>query len=347
MKKVVVMGGGFAGALIAKKLEHDFDVILIDSKIYFEYTPSILRSVINPKILDKIRVPHKNYLRKSNIIMGRVDEVNKNYVKVGKNKVNYDYLVICSGSNYNWLKEGNNVFISSKPNSLVEAHEKLIKAKRILIIGGGLVGVELAAEICTNFKDKEIILANLDKHLIPRNNLKSSEYAERFLRKYGVKLLLNEKIDNIVDSRKFITKSGEKIVADIAFVSTGIVPNFEFMKKNFSDSLNENNYIKVNSFLQVAGNKNFFAAGDVANINEEKTAQNAEKHAQIVVNNLKALELGGKLKKYEPKKIPFFISLGKYNGIFEYKNFVFTGKIPSLMKWFIEKRTIGRYGKLF
>ena len=42
MKKLIILGGGFAGAKIAKALENIYDVILIDSKDYFEFTPGIL-----------------------------------------------------------------------------------------------------------------------------------------------------------------------------------------------------------------------------------------------------------------------------------------------------------------
>ena len=109
------------------------------------------------------------------------------------------------------------------------------------------------------------------------------------------------------------------------------------MKKNFSDVLNDENYIIVNEHMQVKGNKNIFAVGDVNDCAVEKTAQNAERQAKIIVYNLRALESGGELKKYSAKKTALVISLGKYNGIFERGNFVFSGLLPAFMKWFIEK----------
>ena len=59
MKKLVIIGGGFAGAKIAKALESEFNVTLIDSKDYFEFTPSILRAIIKTKYLKKIQILHK------------------------------------------------------------------------------------------------------------------------------------------------------------------------------------------------------------------------------------------------------------------------------------------------
>ena len=109
------------------------------------------------------------------------------------------------------------------------------------------------------------------------------------------------------------------------------------MKKNFSSKLNERNQVKVNEYLQLVGERKIFAAGDVNDLNVEKTAQNAQLQAKIVVNNIYALENGRELASYIFKKTPLVISLGKYNGIYCHGNFVFSGFIPALIKVFIEK----------
>src|SRR3989338_3106921 len=93
-KRVVIIGGGFAGSTAARKLENDFDVTLIDAKDYFEFTPSVLRTLVEPKHIKKIQSLHKNYLIKANIVRGYVKEVNKKYLMVSKNKFPYDYLII-------------------------------------------------------------------------------------------------------------------------------------------------------------------------------------------------------------------------------------------------------------
>ena len=76
---------------------------------------------------------------------------------------------------------------------------------------------------------------------------------------------------------------------------------------------------------------------------EEKTAQSAEKQAKVVVKNILALENKEKLFEYKPRSRPIVISLGPLNGLFVYKKFVYTGLVPSIMKWFIEKREMRKY----
>jgi len=341
MKKVVVIGGGFAGSTISRKLENSFNVVLIDCENFFEYTPGILRTLVEIEHIKKIQAKHSDYLKNAKIIWGEVDEVGENYVRLkgGKDKIRFDYLVIASGSDYNKPIKDSYVYYASRIKHLKKAFDGLQKAKDVCIIGGGLVGIELAAEICTHC-NKRVKLIHSHEKLMERNNIKSSKYAEKFLKKRGVDIIFNERVKEFKKG-KVITEKGNKLDCDFAFFTVGITPNFEFMKKNFSEKLEKG--IKVDQHLRVIGMKNIFAAGDIVNIKEEKTAQNAEHHANIVVKNIKNLESGINLKNYESKKRLFVISLGKYNGIIEYKNFILTGFLPALAKWGIERMVMMNY----
>ncbi|MDP4039613.1 MAG: FAD-dependent oxidoreductase [Candidatus Pacearchaeota archaeon] len=335
-KRVVVVGGGFAGSTVARKLEKYFEVILIDTKNYFEFTPGILRTLVEPSHIKKIQVLHSHYLKHSEIITGKVSEISKNMVLIGKRKINFDYLIISSGSKYELPIKEQEVIIATRAEHLRSYSRRLEKSENILIIGGGLVGIELASEITTHYPIKKITLIQGDKELIPRNNRKTGEYAFKFLRKRNINIIFNKFIHNL---------DYEKKEYDLIFLCTGIKPNFEFMKKNFSKNLNENNQIKVNDFLQVEGFKNIFAAGDISDIKDEKTAQNAEKQACLAAKNICALEKGKELEKYKTKKRIIVISLGKYNGILEFGNFVFSGIIPGLLKTIIERREMMKLRK--
>ncbi len=335
MKTVVVIGGGFAGSKIAKKLEKHFDVTLIDTKDYFEYTPGILRAVVEPYHVRKIQALHSHYLKRARIIIGNVSEVNKKYVKVNGKKVLFDYLCICSGSKYDMPIKQQNVVAITRAHILRDYYKNLCMAKKILVVGGGLVGVELAAEICTHYKDKEITLIHMNDRLIERNPEKASVYCYNFLYKRGVKIIFNEKVDT-VRKNLFFTNSGSEIKVDIAFLCTGIKPNFEMMKK-MKNSLNERNQINVNEYLQLNGFKNIFSAGDVNSIAIEKTALNSKRQARVVIHNILALENETDLRKYSANQNLLVISLGKWDGLVVYKNLVFSGFFPGIFKTIIEK----------
>ena len=195
MKKLVVMGGGFSGSYIARKLEDMFDLTLIDTKDYFEYTPGILRTILNPEHMYKIQARHSSYLKKSRIIIEEVKEVSKNFVKVNNEKISFDYLVISSGSRYCFPIKEQNIVYAARAEHLIEASENLRKAKRVMIIGGGLVGIELSAEISDIYPEKEIILVEGGAKLAKRNNAKTSEYIKNFLKKKKVRIMLNRRIN--------------------------------------------------------------------------------------------------------------------------------------------------------
>jgi len=323
MKKIVILGGGFAGSYCAKQLEKKFEVTLVDSKDHFEFTPGILRTIVNLNYAKKITLPYKNFLKKTKIVLGKVKKVDKTEIIIDSKKIKFDYLVITSGSEYKSQIKNKNMILPNRLKILEDSYKKIKSTQKIIILGGGLVGVELAGEIISKYPTKHITLVHSREKLIPRNSEKTSKKVFYFLKEKGVQIRLNEKIKKI---------KGDGLV----FFCTGISPNLQFINKNLIDKKG----IIVNEFMQVKDKKNIFAGGDVTNIPEEKTAQNAERQAQIVVNNILALEKNLPLKKYQSKERPMIISLGKNYGVLEYKNFILTGLIPAILKWIIEKKTM-------
>lgn len=343
MKKILIIGGGFAGSKIAKKLEKykNFETILVDTKDYFEFTPSIIKLISNPSYYKKIQIFHKDYLKKTKIITGEVIELMRNKAIIhngNKLIVDFDYCVICSGAKHNYKFKSKKIFFKHNLENALNLNELIINSKKITIIGGGLVGVEIAGEIADYFKDKEITLIHSKNELIERMNKKSRDYARKKLEIKGVKILFNETVKTVKEN--YILTDKNKIKSDLTILCTGISPQIKFFEKNFKNKFNEKNYIKVNEFLQVEGENYIFSAGDVNNIDEEKTAQNAEKQAKIVIRNILNLEKEKPLKKYKIKKRTMIVSLGKYDGIGILKKQSFHGPINNLLKTIIEKKVI-------
>ncbi len=336
-KKLVIIGGGFAGSYIARKLERKFDVTIIDSKDYFEFTPGIIRTIVQPEYIRRIQILHTHYLKRAKVIVDCVTKIDKNHVYLGKSKIEFDYLTICSGSSYNVPFKEQNVVIVARGKTLRDYYTALCEAKEVVVVGGGLVGVEISSEIIEHYKDKKITIVHAKDRLIERNHEKAVRYADKFLTKRGIKIIYNERVISNKNG-SLITNKKNKIKADLVLMCTGIVPNFEFMKGNFSKKLNKKNRIRVNDHLQVLGYKNIFAAGDITDRLEEKTAQNAKRQARVVVSNLLSLENNEKMKEYHSVRTPLVISLGRYDGIFSWGKFVFGGIIPGILKTFIERR---------
>ena len=102
MKRVVIIGGGFAGANAARVLDGKCDLTLIDCEDFFEYTPGILRTLVEPQHYRRLHVKHSEYLNNAQVVVGHVKAIDKNKVVLVKgNEIKYDYLIIASGSHYN------------------------------------------------------------------------------------------------------------------------------------------------------------------------------------------------------------------------------------------------------
>ena len=338
MKRVVIIGGGFTGSRVAKILEKkkNFEVTLIDTKKHFEFTPSILKSITNPKFFNKIKILHESYLKNSTFICGKVKKISKNSISVRGKEIPFDYLVIASGSTYASPIKDQNVSIISKIKHLEEIHDKIEGLDKVVIVGGGAVGVELASELITCYPKKNIRIITSSENLLQRNNEKTRRHARDFLLKKGVKINFNQKV--IPNGRKFFLENGKGVEGDYFFLCTGIKNNYEFISNSIKGVLNEKNQLIVNDFLQVKGLKNLFGGGDITNIKEEKTAQAATLHAEVIAKNIIRMEEGKELVKYIPKENPMVLSLGKHHGLLDYKNFSLKGVFPGLLKKLIEKK---------
>jgi len=291
--------------------------------------------------LKKIQVLHSHYLHHAKLIREPIIDVTKEHV-LAKKEYTYDYLVICSGSSYATPIKESNIVIAHRGNELRDYAARCKKASKVLIIGGGVVGVELAGEIIEAYPHKEVIIVHSRSELLTRSSKKAGEYAEDLLKKKGVTIRFNEKIIR-QEGNTFFTSNDECLNVDLAFMCVGITPNYHSMKKSCSTSLNERNFVCVNPYLQVQGFDNVFAAGDITNIKEEKTAQGAEKQAEIVRRNICNLEKSRSLEKYVSVSRPMVISIGDNKGMLLWGNYVLTGWLPSLLKKFIEWKTMRRY----
>ncbi len=335
MKHVVIIGGGFAGSVVAQSLENTFRVTLIDTKDYFEFTPGILRTLVEPEHCNNIQVLHKTYLTKTTIIKGQVTHITPHAVFIGNKKIPFQYLIIATGSSYTLPIKAQNVVLSTRVDILKKYHRTLEQSKSILIIGGGLVGVELAAEILCAYPEKKVTIVHAKSTLLERMPLRARTYAHAWLQKRHAVLFLKERVLHGT-KKTFTTNTERTITADIAFQCTGIRLNTAFMKKTFSNMLDEKNRLCVTNTLQLEGYPAIFAGGDITNIAEEKTAQNAVCHAQTIVQNIRALEQQKQLISYSSAPRVMVLSLGKYAGILTYRNFVFTGLIPGILKNIVE-----------
>lgn len=204
-------------------------------------------------------------------------------------EIPYDYLIICTGVPYISPIRGSRASIDFQDRVLeIDMHEKKFhQSNKVVVVGGGLVGVELAAELVSRRKSsgglpKEVLLLSRST-LLGAMPKKAGDIAKSWLSKHGVELLLGEEIANICPSsatsvaaakanRQTInTKSGRMIEdidvivdctnkrsdQDMAIHSKGVP------KENVVWPYNDKGFVEVNESLQSTWDPSIFAAGDV------------------------------------------------------------------------------------
>lgn len=231
--KVVILGGGFCGSWVTKKLDNhkDLEVVLIDAKEYFEYTPSIWKLLTDSSYQNRIMVPHGHYLKRARVITDPLVKVTPTVVETKNETIVFDYLVISTGIDYPiFLNNTQNVFTVKSGTEVSNCHQYVAKATSILVIGGGVIGTEVAGELSTRAPEKQITLVHPFDRLLERNIRSVSRYAKKFLEERGVQIIFGEKIVDH-ENNVFITNTGRHLKADLGIWCAGIRWSPWFMKE--------------------------------------------------------------------------------------------------------------------
>ncbi len=345
LRKLVILGGGFCGALIAKNLDNrrKMDATLIDKKNFFEYTPAVHRAIFKLDYQSKITVPFSNFLKHISVVTDDLIQATPQFVETRKEKFHYDLLVVSTGIDYPiFLENKNNVFTLTCCLDARVIHDKICNASRIIVIGGGLIGTEIAGELVTKSSKKEVVIVHPHDRLIERNPARASRYAQKFLEKHGAQIIFGE---TIVDHENgtFVTDKGKKIEADVAVWCGGIKCNPWFVKNFPKTIFTDRNALKVNEYLQLDAYPNIFVGGDINSVREEKTAANAERHARLIVENIDRTLKNKPLVPYKESKGPLVISLGDRDGVIVFRKLVLTGLLPGIIKHLIAWWVLRQY----
>ncbi|MFO7678057.1 MAG: FAD-dependent oxidoreductase [Thermoplasmatota archaeon] len=343
--KVVIIGGGFCGITIAKKLESDKDisVTLIDKKTYFEYTPSAIFCITHPSYQKKIRIAYQNILSKTKLVTDEIKSMSDKAITTSHQSIEYDYAVICTGSTYPiFLSSKTNVYTLSSCNEALGVSKALQHAKKIVIVGGGYIGVEVAGQLATKHKNISLTLIHSGSKLLERSSPLASKNAVQFLSKKGISFLFNDKVVDHPKPHIFVTKKGETIQADLCIWCAGIAADTSFLDKSLSSCKDKKGKIQVNKYLQLETYPHIFAGGDICDTVEEKTAQNAKHHGYCIASNLLRIKKNQPLKSYRKHLSPQLISLGERYGILEVDEIVLYSNFFGLGKFIIEWYTIGQ-----
>ncbi|RDY08003.1 Apoptosis-inducing factor-like A [Mucuna pruriens] len=350
-KRVVIIGGGVAGSLVAKSLQFHAHVTLVDPKEYFEITWASLRSMVEPSFAERSVINHRDYLINGDIITSNAANVTETEVVTANGRrIVYDYLVIATGH-----EDRVPISRSGRLDKFKEDNQKIKSAHSILIIGGGPTGVELAGEIAVDFPDKKITLVHKGSRLLEFIGAKAGDKSLKWLKSKNVVVKLEQSVDlnASTDGQKiYQTSNGETIEADCHFLCIGKPLSSAWLNETvLKNDLDVQGRIKVDEKLRVNGRSNIFAIGDITDIpqlcwgkcpkslnsetKELKQGFLAQQQANVVVNNLKVIIEGRrecKMETYKPHSALAIVSLGRKEAVAQFPFLTVIGRIPGLIK---------------
>ncbi|KAI8639862.1 hypothetical protein BD408DRAFT_391541 [Parasitella parasitica] len=310
-KKVVIIGGGFTGFTVASILDPmpRFHVTLVDTKDSFEYTPGMIKLLVRPEETSSLRVRHDAYLKQGRVVIGYADQIvnDATNVKVNDEYIPFDYLVIATGSTYQSKLKSFDTSSLYRLSELSTEHQQLKQARSVLIIGGGLVGCELASEIANHTftapydHKKKITLVDSNNTLVHRSSVKWQQNAVSYFKSLGVQVVLNEKIVDFdsAETNTYLGSTGARYSGyNKVFIATGTSPCSQVIRDDgdvgFESCLDHWGRIRVKPTLQLEHWKytHIFSGGDVTNVREEKTGYAATLAGVCIARNICRMEKG-------------------------------------------------------
>jgi len=351
---VVIVGGSFAGLFAQRALSDRFDVTLIDLKEYSEYTPGVLRLFVEPAHLRRIAKPLPS--ARCRVLIAEVTDVAPTHVTVRRpgghtDTVAFDYLLLATGSLYPTVDGARVVKPGAEQHSLEkreavwgDAAKRLREAEDAIVVGGGPVGVELAAEIADVYPEKRVTLISRSERLCAALPSRVGELCARWLQRRNVEIHRGVGTSAIRPDGVTL-EDGRELTAAVVYNCAGAPPNSAMLGGHLGGLLDRSGKLRVNDHLQVEGHPHIFGMGDlIAHASDElKLGHTAELNAHVVAHNVIAMHEGGSLATYPEgahglARSPqvFCVSLGKHSAALAFNGVVLGGWLPALMKWLLE-----------
>lgn len=317
--QVLIIGGGFAGAVVSQSLtKQGVKSILVDRKDYFEVTFSTLRNAANPQATgNRARKKYRDFI-KGAFVQANVECLAKDKAQLSDDRmISFEKVVIASGSRYPGLalaKSSEATSIEERNQELLAINQQLKSAANVMVIGGGVVGVELAGELAAALPAVSITLAHNKAALLQGFKAKAQRKVFSQLVDLGVHIELNSEY-KLEQGIYIDQRSGDKAKADVVLVATGTQPNNDFLQPLMSHILNEQGFVKVNQHLAVIGQANFYALGDIADVGEAKLGYLAQEQGHYLAKAIYHSLNNQKLKVYKRKPLMALIPTGTKTGV--------------------------------
>ena len=301
-KRLVIIGGGFGGIEMAKRLKNqDLQIVMLDKHNYHCFQPLLYQVATGGLEPGSIAYPLRKFMQEIPNGIFRLAEVRnvdtvaqKVHTDIGDLK--YDYLVIATGSTTNFFKfpkevSGKMMQMKDIPQALnlrsfiLENFEEALltyddskkeELINISIVGGGPTGVELAGALGEmratilpkdypeiDFTKMQIHLFESGDRLLGAMHPENSAKVLKYVKDFGVDVWLNTMVTDF-DGDVLTTADGKKIKSETLIWTAGVKGN---PVEGFApETIAGGNRISVDEYCKVKNYDNIYAIGDVASM---------------------------------------------------------------------------------
>jgi NADH dehydrogenase FAD-containing subunit len=321
--RVVVVGGGYGGVRVAKALDETADVVLVEPKDAFMFNIAALRALVDPSWLPQIFLPYDRVLRRGRVVRDRAVLVDPHRVVTASGEeIPADYIVLATGSRYPFPAKTDLLDAEKAQEQVRRVHQNLAAADRVLLVGAGPVGIELAGEIRHVWPEKSIVLLDVADEVLGgafKPELKAE--LRRQLAEFRVEVMLGSPLRQAPPTEPgelgtftVATERGEELTADIWFRCYGVVPNSDYLGDELAAARRSDGFVEVGPTLQVAGQTTVFAIGDMSTA-DAKMAAFAGHEAAVAAENITALAAGrSDLAHYQSWGVGIAVPIGPTGG---------------------------------
>lgn len=283
MEHIVIIGNGISGITAARHIRKlsDKKITIISAESEYFFSRTALMYVYMGHMKFEHTQPYENWFWKKNRLdlvngyVSKVDTANKTLILKSTKEIKYDKLIIATGSKPNkfgWPGQdlkGVQGLYSKQDLELLEANAPNNKVcKRAVIVGGGLIGIELAEmlrsrDIPVTFLVREISFWN---GVLPEGE---SQMINEHILEHHIDLKLDTNLKEIISDENgwaiaVVTDKGETIPCTMVGLTAGVSPNIDFLK---GSGIETGKGVRVNNFLET-NIVDVYAIGDCAEQHE-------------------------------------------------------------------------------
>ncbi len=336
-KRVVIIGGGFAGLKVMRKIKHDgFQVVMLDKNNFHQFQPLLYQVATAGLEPSAISFPIRKILQNEDDVHFRIAELeeiiaDKKEISTNIGLLKYDYLVLAIGANTNFFGQQNiernalsmktasdailirNTILENFENALLETNQKTINEfMNIVLVGGGPTGVELAGAFAEmkkyifpkdypelDLSQMRIVLFEASPNLLSGMSSFSSETALKYLTKLGVEVKLSTRVQDFSGSTVKVS-DGSTISSRTLVWAAGIKANTVVGLP--LEAFGRGGRIYVDRFNRVKDQKNIYALGDVCLMKTEKYPSGHPQVAQVAIQQANLLV--NNLHRLQARKTP-------------------------------------------